>query len=152
MVISHESGAFGPYFEKVYFLNIQTKQPLYITHSKAPHLHLINRQHFFCFCKFDFFLSKTRVTLRIHLFPCKSILHNINIIHTIFMTLTVLAVYLLNRIHCGACPHNDFANSKKDLCNTLKCIFVTIRMRFRVLYTIGRILLQINKRVSPLWC
>ena len=52
MVDSHESDAFGPYFEKVYFLNIQNKQRLYITHSEARHLHLINSQHF---CKFEFF-------------------------------------------------------------------------------------------------
>ena len=55
MVDSHESDAFGPYFEKVHFLNIQNKQRLYITHSEAAHTHLINSQHFFCFCKFDFF-------------------------------------------------------------------------------------------------
>ena len=45
MVDSHESDAFGPYFEKAYFLNIQNKQHLYITHSEAPQLHLINSQH-----------------------------------------------------------------------------------------------------------
>ena len=56
MVDSHESDAFGPYFEKVPFLNIQNKQRLYMTHSEARHLHLINSQHFVCFCKFDFFL------------------------------------------------------------------------------------------------
>ena len=55
MVDSHESDAFEPYFEKVHFLNIQNKQRLYITHSKARHLHLINSQHFFRFCKFEFF-------------------------------------------------------------------------------------------------
>ena len=55
MVDSHESDAFGPYFEKVHFLNIQNKQRLYITHSEARHLYLINSQHFFCFCKFEFF-------------------------------------------------------------------------------------------------
>ena len=55
MVDSHESDAFGPYFEKIHFLNIQNKQRLYITHSKARHLHLINSQHFFCLCKFEFF-------------------------------------------------------------------------------------------------
>ena len=55
MVDSHESGAFEPYFEKVYFLNIENKQPLYIIHSKAPHLHLINKQHYFSFCKYDIF-------------------------------------------------------------------------------------------------
>ena len=55
MVDSYESDAFGPYFEKVHFLNIQNKQRLYIAHSKARHLHLINSQHFFCFCKFEFF-------------------------------------------------------------------------------------------------
>ena len=71
MVDSHESDAFGPYFEKVRFLNIKNKQRFYITHSEARHLHLINRQHFFCFCKF-----KVR----------KSILHNINILHIISMT------------------------------------------------------------------
>ena len=49
MVDSHESDAFGPYFEKVHFLNIQNKQRLYITHSEARHLHLINSQHLFCF-------------------------------------------------------------------------------------------------------
>ena len=31
MVDSHESDAFGHYFEKVHFLNIQNKQRLYIT-------------------------------------------------------------------------------------------------------------------------
>ena len=51
-VDSHGSDAFGPYFEKVYFLNIQNEQRLYITHSEARHLHLINSHHFFCFCKF----------------------------------------------------------------------------------------------------
>ena len=55
MVDSHESDAFGPYFEKVHFFNIQNEQRLYITHSEAPHQHLINSQHFFCFCKFEFF-------------------------------------------------------------------------------------------------
>ena len=55
MVDSHESYAFGPYFENVCFLNIQNKQRLYITLSEAPHLHLINSQHFFCFSKFEFF-------------------------------------------------------------------------------------------------
>ena len=55
MADSHESDAIGPYFENVYFLNIQNKQRLYITLSEAPHLHLINSQHFFCFCKFEFF-------------------------------------------------------------------------------------------------
>ena len=55
MVDSHESDAFGPYFGKVHFLNIQNEQRLYITHSEAAHIHLINSQHFFCFCKFDFF-------------------------------------------------------------------------------------------------
>ena len=54
-VCSHESDAFGPYFEKVHFLNIQNKQRLYITHSEARHLHLINSQQLFCFCKFEFF-------------------------------------------------------------------------------------------------
>ena len=49
MVDSHESDAFGPYFEKVHFLNIQNKQRFYITHSEARHLHLINSQHFFAF-------------------------------------------------------------------------------------------------------
>ena len=34
------------------------------------------------------------------------------------MTLTVLAIYLLNWFHCGACPHDDVANSKTR-CNTL---------------------------------
>ena len=55
MVDSHESDAFGPYFENVYFLNtgIQNKQDLYITLYEAPHLHLINSQHLFC--KFEFF-------------------------------------------------------------------------------------------------
>ena len=47
MVDSHESDAFGPYFENVYFLNVQNKQRLYITLSEAPHLQLINSQHFF---------------------------------------------------------------------------------------------------------
>ena len=42
MVDSHESDAFGPYFEKAHFFNIQNKQRLYFTHSEAPHLHLIN--------------------------------------------------------------------------------------------------------------
>ena len=74
MVDSHRSGAFEPYFEKVYLLNIQNK-------------------HFFCFCKCEFLIQ--------------------NIIHTITMTLTVLCIYLLNQIHCGACPHNNVANSKK---------------------------------------
>ena len=55
MVDSHESDAFGPYFEKVHFLNIQNKQRFYITQSEARHLHLINSQHFFRFCKLDFF-------------------------------------------------------------------------------------------------
>ena len=55
MVDSHESDAFGPYFEKINFLNIQNKQRLYITHSEARHLHLINSQHFFRFCKFELF-------------------------------------------------------------------------------------------------
>ena len=55
MVDSHESDAFGPYFEKVHFLNIESKQRLYITHSEARHLHLINSQHFFRFCEFEFF-------------------------------------------------------------------------------------------------
>ena len=55
MVDSHESDAFGPYFGKVHFLNIQNEQRLYITHSEAAHIHLINSQHFFCFCKFYFF-------------------------------------------------------------------------------------------------
>ena len=55
MVDSHESDAFGPYFEKVHFINIKNKQRLNITHSEAPHLHLIDSQHFFCFCKFEFF-------------------------------------------------------------------------------------------------
>ena len=36
MVDSHERDAFGPYFEKVHFLNIQNKQALYITPSEAP--------------------------------------------------------------------------------------------------------------------
>ena len=35
MVDSHESDAFGPYFEKAHFFNIQNKQRLYFTHS-AP--------------------------------------------------------------------------------------------------------------------
>ena len=34
MVDSHESDAFGPYFEKVHFLNIQNKQRLYIMVEK----------------------------------------------------------------------------------------------------------------------
>ena len=59
MVDSHDSDAFGTYFEYVHFLNIQNKQRLYITLSEAlseaPHLHLINSQHFFCFCKLIFF-------------------------------------------------------------------------------------------------
>ena len=38
MVDSHESDAFGPYFEKDHFLNIQNKERLYITHSEARHL------------------------------------------------------------------------------------------------------------------
>ena len=42
MVDSHESDAFGPYFGKAHFFNIQNKQRLYLTHSEAPHLHLIN--------------------------------------------------------------------------------------------------------------
>ena len=57
MVDSHESDAFEPYFEKVHFLNIQNKQRLYITHSKARHLHLINSQHFFAFVNLNFFNS-----------------------------------------------------------------------------------------------
>ena len=57
MVDSHESDAFGPYFEKVHFLNIQNKQRLYITHSEARHLHLINSQHFFVFVNLIFFNS-----------------------------------------------------------------------------------------------
>ena len=52
MVNSHESDAFGPYFEKVHFLNIQNKQRLNITHFEAPHLHLIDSQHFFAFVNF----------------------------------------------------------------------------------------------------
>ena len=55
MVDSNESDAFGPYFEKVNFINIKNKQRLNITHSEASHLHLIDSQHFFCFCKFEFF-------------------------------------------------------------------------------------------------
>ena len=55
MVDSHESDAFGPYFENVHFLNIQNKQRLYIMLFEAPHLRLINSKHFFCFCKFEFF-------------------------------------------------------------------------------------------------
>ena len=42
MVDSHESDAFGPYFEKAHFFNIQNEQRLYFTHSEARHLHLIN--------------------------------------------------------------------------------------------------------------
>ena len=54
MVDSHESDAFGPYSENVYFLNIQNKQHLYITHSEVPHLQLI---HFFAFVNLNFFNS-----------------------------------------------------------------------------------------------
>ena len=50
IVDSHGGDAVGPYF-----LDIQNKQRLYITHSEAPHLHIINSQHFLCFCKFEFF-------------------------------------------------------------------------------------------------
>ena len=57
MVDSHESDAFGPYFEKVYLINIQNKQRLYITHSEARHLHLINSQNFFAFVNLNFFNS-----------------------------------------------------------------------------------------------
>ena len=57
MVDSHESDAFGPYFEKVHFLDIENKQRIYITHSEAPHLHLINRQNFFPFVNLIFFNS-----------------------------------------------------------------------------------------------
>ena len=55
MVDSHESDAFGPYFENVRFLNIKKKQRLYITHSEARHLHLIKSQHFFAFVNLNFF-------------------------------------------------------------------------------------------------
>ena len=36
MVDFHESDAFGPYFEKVHFLNIQNKQRHYISAAPAP--------------------------------------------------------------------------------------------------------------------
>ena len=55
MVDSHES---GPHFEKVPFPNIENKQPLYIMLYKAPHLHLINRQHFFfAFVNLKYFIA-----------------------------------------------------------------------------------------------
>ena len=53
----YESDAFGLYFEKVHFLNIQNKQRLYITHSEARHLLLINSQLFFAFVNLNFFNS-----------------------------------------------------------------------------------------------
>ena len=109
-------GCIWTLFEIVHFLNIQNKQSPYITHSASPHLHLINRQNVFCFFLIHiFFKCKTRVTLRIQLVLCylsESILYNINIVYTIYMTRTVLALYLLNQIYYRACPPHVAINKK----------------------------------------